>query len=76
MNRHERRKKKKESGVTSALQNELLKAIQFHINKKLELKDKINCFNVKFGFEGDLSKDNRRGNLNGWKFSDLPWKQQ
>ena len=33
MNRHERRKKKKESGVTSALQNELLKAIQFHINK-------------------------------------------
>jgi rhodanese-related sulfurtransferase len=51
-------------------------SIQFHINKKLELKDKINCFNVRFGFEGDLSKDNRRGNLNGWKFSDLPWKQQ
>ena len=51
-------------------------SIQFHINKKLELKDKINCVNVKFGFEGDLSYENRRGNLNGWKFSDLPWKQQ
>ena len=50
-------------------------SIQFHINKKLELKDKINCVNVKFGFEGDLSNENRRGNLNGWKFSDLPWKQ-
>ena len=47
-----------------------------NINKKLELKDKINCVNVKFGFEGDLSNENRRGNLNGWKFSDLPWKQQ
>ena len=43
---------------------------------KSELKDKINCVNVKFGFEGDLSNENRRGNLNGWKFSDLPWKQQ
>ena len=51
-------------------------AIQFHINKKLELKDKISCLNVKFGFEGDLSNDNKRGNLNGWKFSNLPWKQQ
>ena len=37
--------------------------------------EKINCINVKFGFEGDLSEDKRRGNLNGWKFSDLPWKQ-
>ncbi len=50
-------------------------SIQFLINKKSELKDNINCINVKFGFEGDLSKDNRRGNLNGWKFSNLPWKQ-
>jgi len=50
-------------------------SIQFLINKKLELKDNINCINVKYGFEGDLSKDNRRGCLNGWKFSDLPWKQ-
>ena len=50
-------------------------SIQFLINNKLELKDNVNCVNVKFGFEGDLSKDSRRGNLNGWKFSDLPWKQ-
>ena len=50
-------------------------SIQFLINNKLELKDNVNCINVKFGFEGDLSKDSRRGNLNGWKFSDLPWKQ-
>ena len=33
MNRHERRKQKKERGNVSALQNELLKAIQFHVNK-------------------------------------------
>ena len=33
MNRHERRKQKKERGNISALQNELLKAIQFHVNK-------------------------------------------
>ncbi len=33
MNRHERRKQKKESGNASALQGELLKAIQFHMNK-------------------------------------------
>ena len=50
-------------------------SIQFLINKKSELRDNINCINVKFGFEGDLSEKNRRGNLNGWKFSNLPWKQ-
>ena len=33
MNRHERRKQKKEGGNISSLKNELLKAIQFHINK-------------------------------------------
>ena len=33
MNRHERRKQKKEKGNISALQNELLKAIQLHVNK-------------------------------------------
>ena len=49
--------------------------IQYSINQKLEFNDNINCINVKFGFEGDLSNENRRGSLNGWKFSDLPWKQ-
>ena len=33
MNRHERRKQKKESGNASILKQELLKAIQFHMNK-------------------------------------------
>ena len=33
MNRHERRKQKKEKGNISSLQNELLKAIQLHVNK-------------------------------------------
>ena len=33
MNRHERRKQKKESGNASILKQELLKAIHFHMNK-------------------------------------------
>ena len=48
----------------------------FKIADIFDLKDKINSVYVKFGFEGDQSNENRRGNLNGWKFSDLPWKQQ
>ena len=39
------------------------------------IKNTIKCINVKFGFEGDLSEDKRRGFSNGWKFSGLPWKQ-
>ena len=33
------------------------------------------CLNVRYGFEGDLSEDSKRGNLNGWKYSNLPWMQ-
>ncbi len=35
----------------------------------------ISCFNVKYGFEGGLSDDSKRGGSNGWKFSNLPWQQ-
>lgn len=35
----------------------------------------ISCFNVKYGFEGGLSDDAKRGGVNGWKFSNLPWQQ-
>lgn len=33
------------------------------------------CFNCKYGFEGSHDSNEHRGNLNGWKFSKLPWKQ-
>ena len=35
----------------------------------------ISLFNVTHGFEGDLSEDSKRGKLNGWKCSNLPWRQ-
>ena len=50
-------------------------SVQALLNQQQNIKNNINCVNVKFGFEGDLSKDKRRGILNGWKFSGLPWKQ-
>ena len=31
--------------------------------------------NISGGFEGDLDEARHRGNRNGWKASDLPWKQ-
>jgi rhodanese-related sulfurtransferase len=33
------------------------------------------AFNVAGGFEGDTDGDGHRGNRNGWKASDLPWRQ-
>lgn len=33
------------------------------------------AFNVAGGFEGDPDAAGHRGNLNGWKFSQLPWRQ-
>ena len=32
-------------------------------------------YNVLHGFEGDLNQNNRRGQLNGWRYEDLPWEQ-
>jgi len=33
------------------------------------------AFNIAGGFEGDADGQGRRGNTNGWKASDLPWRQ-
>jgi rhodanese-related sulfurtransferase len=33
------------------------------------------CVNVAEGFEGDLSAEGRRGEVNGWKARGLPWRQ-
>ena len=33
------------------------------------------CFNCSEGFEGSHNNFGHRGQLNGWKFHNLPWKQ-
>ena len=33
------------------------------------------CYNVAGGFEGDRDAQGRRGCVNGWKASELPWEQ-
>jgi len=33
------------------------------------------AINISDGFEGDMDEDGHRGNRNGWKHADLPWKQ-
>lgn len=35
-----------------------------------------NCYNIVNGFEGDLDSSNQRGKINGWKSSNLPWRQK
>ena len=35
-----------------------------------------NIYNIEQGFEGDLDENNHRGAFNGWRFHDLPWKQE
>ena len=34
-----------------------------------------NCYNLIEGFEGPHDSDGHRGQMNGWKFDNLPWKQ-
>ena len=34
------------------------------------------AYNVAGGFEGDMDPDGHRGHRNGWKASDLPWRQR
>jgi rhodanese-related sulfurtransferase len=34
-----------------------------------------NCYNIINGFEGDHDISGHRGNINGWKASNLPWEQ-
>ena len=33
------------------------------------------AINISDGFEGDMDEDGHRGNRNGWKHADLPWRQ-
>lgn len=33
------------------------------------------CVNIAGGFEGDLDEERHRGRRNGWKASNLPWRQ-
>jgi rhodanese-related sulfurtransferase len=33
------------------------------------------AFNIAGGFEGDTDGEGHRGNINGWKACDLPWRQ-
>lgn len=34
-----------------------------------------NCYNIIGGFEGKLDENEQRGNVDGWKASNLPWRQ-
>ncbi|MEX2524539.1 MAG: rhodanese-like domain-containing protein [Gammaproteobacteria bacterium] len=34
-----------------------------------------NVINVVEGFEGDKDENNHRGNINGWRYHNLPWEQ-
>ena len=35
-----------------------------------------NIYNIDQGFEGDLDENNHRGTFNGWRFHELPWRQE
>ena len=34
-----------------------------------------NCYNIAYGFEGELDPRGHRGLVSGWKASKLPWRQ-
>lgn len=34
-----------------------------------------NCFNIEGGFEGEINRNNQRGQMSGWKAARLPWQQ-
>ncbi len=41
----------------------------------LEQSGYTNLINIAEGFEGALDENKQRGNLNGWRFANLPWQQ-
>ena len=43
-------------------------------NKLIELGF-TDVYHIDEGFEGDLDDEGHRGNINGWRFHKLPWKQ-
>ncbi len=48
----------------------------YDATKFLISKGYTNCFNVYDGFEGKLNQHHKRTSIDGWKFHNLPWKQQ
>jgi len=36
----------------------------------------FNCYNVSDGFEGNNNQSHHRSLISGWKYNNLPWKQQ
>ena len=53
------------SGVRSKAAAKALTAAGYHA-----------CYNVAEGFEGDKDDRARRGSVGGWRYHDLPWRQQ
>lgn len=43
--------------------------------KQLEQAGYQQLINIAEGFEGVLDNDKHRGNISGWRFHNLPWKQ-
>ncbi len=43
--------------------------------KMLEVAGYQALINIQEGFEGSLDNKKHRGNIDGWKFHDLPWTQ-
>ncbi|HFD11132.1 MAG TPA: rhodanese-like domain-containing protein [Crenotrichaceae bacterium] len=41
----------------------------------LEAEGYTDLTNMEEGFEGDLDENKQRGNINGWRFHQLPWQQ-
>jgi rhodanese-related sulfurtransferase len=53
------------SGVRSKAAAKALTAAGFRV-----------CYNISEGFEGDKDDRSRRGAVGGWRYHDLPWRQQ
>jgi len=45
------------------------------ITQELTTAGYSQAFNVGDGFEGDVDEQGHRGNRNGWKAANLPWRQ-
>jgi rhodanese-related sulfurtransferase len=43
--------------------------------RKLAENGFVSVINIAEGFEGDLDAKGQRGNLNGWRYHRLPWRQ-
>ena len=43
--------------------------------REMTAQGHAHCYNVVGGFEGDTDGYGHRASVNGWKFADLPWRQ-